>query len=248
MANRLKLVIGSLISPFQNGFIPRRDNISIAQELIHFVRNKKQGSDYFSTIKLDMSKDFDRIRWNFLEKVLQLYGFPAKWVNLIMQCVSTVSYSVLCLIQQKIKAWLKVQVFPDLALQSPIFYLLMLIAFSFSEWLIPEFQPSNPSFISLLLPIKLMTSVKVGFPYFLTNLGDYLFWNISWPSYLFIICPVSNSLPMSLRKFHPFSQIFFGLGHPIKNLFIGKLGLSLFIKKMMWDWALRICNSLNKLF
>lgn len=65
---------------------------------------------------------------------------------------------------------------------------------------------------------------------------------------MFIICPVSNSLPMSLRKFHPFSQIFFGLGHPIKNLFIGKLGLSLFIKKMMGDWALRICNSLNKLF
>lgn len=98
LANRIKLVIGSLVSPFQNGFLPGRvitDNISIAQELTHFVRNKKQGSDYFASIKLDMSKDFDRIRWDFLEQVLHLYGFPSHWIQLLMQCVTTVSYSVL---------------------------------------------------------------------------------------------------------------------------------------------------------
>ncbi|KAG5531062.1 hypothetical protein RHGRI_025876 [Rhododendron griersonianum] len=42
-----------------------------------------------------MSKAFDRIRWDFLEHVLLLYGFPSHWVHLIMQCVTTVSYSVL---------------------------------------------------------------------------------------------------------------------------------------------------------
>lgn len=42
-----------------------------------------------------MSKAFDKIRWDFLEHVLHLYGFPPYWVHLIMQCVTTVSFSVL---------------------------------------------------------------------------------------------------------------------------------------------------------
>lgn len=98
LTNRIKMVINSLVSPYQNGFIPGRvitDNTSIAQELTHFVRNKKMGSDCYAYIKLDMSKAFDHIRWDFSETVLHLYGFPHKWILLIMQCVSTVSYSVL---------------------------------------------------------------------------------------------------------------------------------------------------------
>ena len=46
-------------------------------------------------VKTDMSKAYDRVEWRFIEKVLQRLGFHAKWVQLIMQCVSTVSYSYL---------------------------------------------------------------------------------------------------------------------------------------------------------
>lgn len=44
---------------------------------------------------MDMSKAYNRIEWNFLEMVLHKFGFHPKMVNCIMQCVSTVSYSIL---------------------------------------------------------------------------------------------------------------------------------------------------------
>ena len=45
--------------------------------------------------KLDMSKAFDRDEWLFLKRVTEKLGFCSKWVNLIMHCISSVSYSVL---------------------------------------------------------------------------------------------------------------------------------------------------------
>lgn len=46
-------------------------------------------------MKLDMSKAYDRVEWDFLEKVLKKLGFCEKWTNLVMSCVRNVSYSVL---------------------------------------------------------------------------------------------------------------------------------------------------------
>lgn len=46
-------------------------------------------------LKLDVSKAYDRIEWCFLEHMLGRLGFPRAIVELIMLCVSTVSYSFL---------------------------------------------------------------------------------------------------------------------------------------------------------
>ncbi|KAM6552325.1 hypothetical protein CsatB_002133 [Cannabis sativa] len=46
-------------------------------------------------IKIDMLKAYDRMEWVFLRRVLEAFGFCDAFVNLVMQCVSTVSYSVL---------------------------------------------------------------------------------------------------------------------------------------------------------
>ena len=43
----------------------------------------------------DMSKAYDRIEWNFLIEVLQSMSFSHKWQNLIFNCISTVSFSIL---------------------------------------------------------------------------------------------------------------------------------------------------------
>lgn len=47
------------------------------------------------SLKLDMSKAYDRMEWCFLEAVLLRLGFNDSWVKIIMQCVSTIYYSFL---------------------------------------------------------------------------------------------------------------------------------------------------------
>lgn len=46
-------------------------------------------------IKLDMSKAYHRVEWTHLENVLNSMSFSAKWVQLILRCVTTASFVVL---------------------------------------------------------------------------------------------------------------------------------------------------------
>lgn len=69
------------------------DNIMIAYECLRAIKRKK-GKRGLCAIKLDMHKAYDRVEWTFLEKIMLKLGFDARWVQLIMACVSSVKYTV----------------------------------------------------------------------------------------------------------------------------------------------------------
>ena len=78
MANRLRLVLDDIISEEQSAYVPGRlitDNVLIAYESIHYLRNKK-GKTGDRAIKLDMAKAYDHIEWRYLQSIMQALGFP----------------------------------------------------------------------------------------------------------------------------------------------------------------------------
>ena len=98
LVNRLKPLMDSLITPFQNAFIQGRqltDNIILAQEVFEYLKKKHKGKWGFGAIKLDMNKAYDRLSWNFLIVVMSTMGFSSKWITWVTQCISTVSYNIL---------------------------------------------------------------------------------------------------------------------------------------------------------
>ena len=53
------------------------------------------GKTSFMALKLDMSKAYDRVEWPFLEKIMLEMGFQESRVKLIMEYITTVTYSIL---------------------------------------------------------------------------------------------------------------------------------------------------------
>ncbi|KAL9664615.1 hypothetical protein QQ045_020020 [Rhodiola kirilowii] len=97
MVNRLQAILSEVISTEQSAFVKSRlitDNFIIAHECSHFIKNYRRGATVYGSLKLDMSKAYDRIEWNFLEIVLLQLGFDMCWVRKVMKYVKSVRYCV----------------------------------------------------------------------------------------------------------------------------------------------------------
>lgn len=98
IANSLKKCLPKLVSESQSAFLSNHlitDNILVAFETLHHLKNKMTGKTGSMALKLNMSKAYDRIEWNFLEKLMDKLGSDRKWIDMIKSCISIVSFSIL---------------------------------------------------------------------------------------------------------------------------------------------------------
>lgn len=98
LANRLKKVMPQLILEHQSAFMSEwlmSDNILVTFETLHYMRNHCTGKAGYMALKPDMSKAYDRVEWGYMQQVLVNMVFHDRWVKLMMECITSATYSVL---------------------------------------------------------------------------------------------------------------------------------------------------------
>ena len=97
LVNRIRPLLSKLIDPAQVAFVPNRwisENVVIAQEVVHSFKHMKKKQGYLG-VKLDFNKAYDQMEWCLLEKVLKAFRFNDQATRLIMQCVTTIQFTLL---------------------------------------------------------------------------------------------------------------------------------------------------------
>ncbi|XP_074266805.1 uncharacterized protein LOC141590092 [Silene latifolia] len=95
LCSRLSEVLPDIVSCSQGGFVKGRnivDNVLICQDLVRLY-NRKTASPR-CLIKIDLRKAYDTVEWEFIHQMLNALKFPTRFINLIMVCVSSPSYSL----------------------------------------------------------------------------------------------------------------------------------------------------------
>ena len=98
LANHLKILLPKIVLESQSAFVLGKlitDNILVAFETLHHMQHQKTGRLGSMALKLDMSKAYNRVEWKYLKRVMERMGFHLKWVTIMMECISIVSYSIL---------------------------------------------------------------------------------------------------------------------------------------------------------
>jgi len=97
ITKRLQPIMDFIIGLEQNAFTKGGlifDNILIFHEVMHSLKNRSRGRNCGMAVKLDINKAYECIEWAYLNHILQFFGFHHRWIDWIMACILTVSYSL----------------------------------------------------------------------------------------------------------------------------------------------------------
>ncbi|GKV46692.1 hypothetical protein SLEP1_g53669 [Rubroshorea leprosula] len=95
LANRLRKVIGKVISMTQSAFLEGRqliDSVLALNELVHDLKRRKEMGILF---KVDFEKAFDSVDWDYLDSMQSSLGFGDKWRGWIKECLTSAFVSIL---------------------------------------------------------------------------------------------------------------------------------------------------------
>ena len=80
LANRLKNVVGQVVSTSQNVFVEGQQILDVAlitnEAVDSLIRRKEKGL----RCKLDIEKAYYHLNWDFLLQVMEKMGFGRKWL------------------------------------------------------------------------------------------------------------------------------------------------------------------------
>jgi len=96
LVNRIRPLLNKIVSLVQSAFVPDwsiHDNILVTHEIVHKFKVLK-GKAAWVVLKLDMEKAYDRLEWDFIQACLQQFRFHETRIKWIMECITTVSYSI----------------------------------------------------------------------------------------------------------------------------------------------------------
>jgi len=95
--NRLNLFLFSLVHESQSALQPNRsslDSIAIATKIVHSCAKKEKKSKV-ALFKIDFTKTYDCIDWDFIINLLKARGFGAKWKSWIQMIFASSKSSIL---------------------------------------------------------------------------------------------------------------------------------------------------------
>jgi hypothetical protein len=98
VVNKLKMILSVIVSKEPSAFFLGSlisDNIITAYECLQFIKKKMARTLRCYALKLHMNKSYDHIEWNYLQAILLKLGFHQWYVEMVMNLVRLVSFSVL---------------------------------------------------------------------------------------------------------------------------------------------------------
>ncbi|XP_056697932.1 uncharacterized protein [Spinacia oleracea] len=96
LCGRLRQILPDLILENQGGCVHGRyivHNIMVVQDLVrHYGRKGVKPS---CLMKIDLQKAYDTVDWSFLKEMMVALDFPKQFVDLVMECVTTLMFSLI---------------------------------------------------------------------------------------------------------------------------------------------------------